>query len=112
MPQDCGGKVGAGDMRPKIAGVKWGQETCGPSSQDCRGKVGAGDMWPKIAGGKVGAGDMWPKIAGVKLSGLQSDSLVFFASNLVKEIIIDEWTVKMPPKIFLKKFPNQLGDDC
>ena len=30
MPQDCGGKVGAGDMWPKIAGVKLGQETCAP----------------------------------------------------------------------------------
>ena len=28
MPQDCGGKVGAGDMCPKIAGVKLGQEIC------------------------------------------------------------------------------------
>ena len=30
MAQDCRGKVGAGDMCPKIAVVKLGQETCGP----------------------------------------------------------------------------------
>ena len=33
MAQDCRGKVGAGDMWPKIAGVKWGQETCAPRLQ-------------------------------------------------------------------------------
>ena len=75
MAQDCGGKVGAGDMWPKIAGVKWGQEICGPRlrglsggrrhvAQDCGGKVGAGDMWPKIAGVKWGQETCGPRLRG------------------------------------------------
>ena len=44
MAQDCGGKVGAGDMWPKIAGV--------------------GDMWPKIAGVKLGQETCSPRLRG------------------------------------------------